>query len=177
MEYPYSPLQHAYAAQERKWSVIDRERMPVTYHEDVMRWMKTLCKMIRLDLETPTSSHSFARQITRCLYAELDLLTDCEDIWKLMNEFTKRFVLEETGRQEALHIIQAQISCSTDSDGDTDGEEDCLSECGTDCDESTEVSERSAYHRMRMTIRELLGSASRIAALYKKQKKRLRRKA
>ena len=177
MEFPYPPLQHAFTAQDHKWSTADRERMPLTYHDDIMRWMKTLCKMIRLELETPTMSHSLPRQITRCLYAELDLLADSEDIWKLMNEFTKKFVLEEAGRKEALQIIQAQMTCSVESDGDSEGEEDCMSECGTDCDESTEPSERSGYHRMRMTIRELLGSAGRVQVLYKKQKRRLRRRA
>jgi len=148
--------------------------MPSAYRDDVLRWMRAICKIIRLELETRELSHSYSRQITRCLYAELALLTDHGDIWKLMDEFTKRFVIEEAGRKEALQIIQAQLTCS--SECDTDCEEDCLSDCGTDCDESSEASEKSGIHRMRMTIRELLGSVSRMQAVYKKQtKRRLRR--
>jgi hypothetical protein len=167
MESTYLPLQHVLASLERKYSVEKQRSMPAHYNEDLMRSMRAVCKMIRFDLETLTLRDSYARQISRCLYSELDLLSDSADITRLATEFTKRYMMAEEGREELRRMIQGHYACEPDSDD----EEECWSDCDTDCDESTEASERSGIHRLRMTIRELLGSR-RTEVVYKKVSKK-----
>ena len=167
MESPYLPLQYVLVSLERKYSAEQKRIMPAHNKEDLMRSLRLVCKMIRNDLETLALKDSYARQISRCLYSELNLLSDCTDIKTLIAEFAKRYMIAEEGREELRQIIQGHYACEPDSED----EEDCWSDCDTDCDESTEASERSGIHRLRMTIRELLGSR-RTEVIYKKVSKR-----
>jgi hypothetical protein len=177
MQPVYLPLYHALSVLDRKYDADNRRKIPVHYREDLMRSMKNLCKSLRLEFETLEMDDEYARQITRSLYKELDRLRTSEEIKRLIGAFCERFVITEEGREEARRIIQGRICCAPDSDCDTDCEEDCTSECDTDCDESTEESERSARHRMRMTIRELLGSEACARVVYRqKTGKRIMRK-
>jgi hypothetical protein len=170
----YAPLQHALDSLERKYTADEKRTMPIHYRDDLMRSMRAVCKIIRLDLETLTSKNTWARQIGRCLYSELDLLDHGADICTVMTEFTKTYMMTEAGREELRQMIQGHRACEPESS--EDDEEECLSECGTDCDESTVASERSGYHRLRMTIRELLGPGRTEVVYAKKQsKRRLRR--
>jgi len=173
----YPPFHHVMTALGHKYTLENQQAIPLRYKEDLLRSMKAVCKMIQLDLETLTMKNTYARQIGRCLYSELDLLPEASDILTVTEEFTKRYMLTDAGRDEVRQLVQGNLVCDMDSDSDND--EDCLSECGTDCDESTEGSDKSGYHRLRMTIRELLG-ARRTQIVYEKKhgkKKRLRRKA
>jgi len=170
----YAPLQHALDSLERKYTADEKRTMPIHYRDDLMRSMRAVCKIIRLDLETLTSKNTWARQIGRCLYSELDLLDHGADICTVMTEFTKTYMMTEESREELRQMIQGHRACEPESS--EDDEEECLSECGTDCDESTVASERSGYHRLRMTIRELLGPGRTEVVYAKKQsKRRLRR--
>ena len=172
----YLPFRHVIIALERKYSPDDRCAMPIRYKDDLLRSMKAVCKMIQLDLETLAIKNTYARQVGRCLYTELDLLPEVSDILTVMEAFTKRYMLTEPAREEVRQLIQGSLVCDIDSLSDDD-DEDCLSDCGTDCFESSEASERSGYHRLRMTIRELLG-ARRTQVVYEKKhgkKRRLRR--
>ena len=171
----YAPLQHALDSLGRKYSEEKRQTMPIHYRDDLMRSMRAVCKIIRLDLETLTSKNTWARQIGRCLYSELDLLDHSSDVQTVITEFTKTYMMKEESREELRQMIQGQYTCEPELS--EDDEEECLSECGTDCDESTVASERSGYHRLRMTIRELLGARRTEVVYAKKQskKRRLRR--
>jgi hypothetical protein len=168
----YLPFHHITASLARKYSLEDRQSMPLRYREDLLRSMKAVCKMIQLDLETAALKNTYARQISRCLYSELDLLSEASDICTVMEEFTKRFMLTEVSREEVRQLIQGGLVCDIDSASDND--DDCLSDCGTDCDESTEGSDKSGYHRLRMTIRELLGTRRTQVVYAKKHGKRKR---
>jgi len=171
----YAPLQHVLDSLDRKYSEENKLAMPIHYRDDLMRSIRSVCKMIRLDLETLTSKNTWARQIGRCLYSELDLLDHSSDIQTVINEFTKTYMMKEESREELRQMIQGHHACEPESS--EDDEEECLSDCGTDCDESTVASERSGYHRLRMTIRELLGPG-RTEVVYAKKhskKRRLRR--
>jgi len=173
----YNPLQHILDALERKYSADEKRTMPIHYRDDLMRSMRIVCKIIRLDLETLTAKNTWARQISRCLYSELDLLDNSLDICTVITEFTQKYMKTEENREELRQMIQGHHICEPETF--SDDEEECMSECGTDCDESTTSSERSGYHRLRMTIRELLGSR-RAEVVYTKRhskKRRLRRRA
>jgi hypothetical protein len=166
----YAPLQHALDSLGRKYSEEKKRTMPIHYRDDLMRSMRAVCKIIRLDLETLTSKNTWARQIGRCLYSELDLLDHSSDVQTVMTEFTKTYMMKEESREELRQMIQGRYTCEPELS--EDDEEECLSECGTDCDESTVASERSGYHRLRMTIRELLGPRRTEVVYAKKQSKK-----